>query len=173
MTQTTDPWGDIALTATKDWTTLIPLVFALVVLALVVLVILAAVAVALRYVLRGKTLKAGPLALGDGTEGDRPPAVESRIEALEGAHQELLKVVTPLTGIPDQVATIHERQSQELDFRRTMLVVTAHQTSALKVLLQVTQGTKINGNVDGAIRRMDEAQRTTEDYLVKTATGGR
>lgn len=104
---------------------------------------------------------------------ERTAKTPSRLAALELAHEEMVKAVTPLQLLPDQVAAIHDQQAQEGEFKRTMLVVTGHQTAALSVLLEVTKGKKVNGNVDGALKRMDEAQKATDDYLVKTATGGK
>lgn len=70
-----------------------------------------------------------------------------------------------------RMAAVECQQAREREFQRTMLVVTGHQTAALTVLLEVTKGVKVNGNVDAALERMNAAQMTTDAYLVQTATG--
>jgi hypothetical protein len=75
--------------------------------------------------------------------------------------------------VQPRLASLETHQADEMQFRRTMLTVTGHQTAALTVLLEVTKGRKVNGNVDAALERMKSAEKETDEYLVGVASGGR
>lgn len=100
-------------------------------------------------------------------KGAKTPA---RLAATEKAVAETAKAIAYL---PERVASLEASREDDRQFKRTMLTVTSHQTAALSTLLEVTKGKKVNGNVDKALLRMEEAQQETDRYLVETSTGGK
>lgn len=80
------------------------------------------------------------------------------------------KVLEP---IPARLDAVETQQVSDRAFRRTTLTVIGHQNAALTTLLEVAQGKRVNGNVDRALSRMEDAQRETDEYLIESATNGR
>lgn len=98
-------------------------------------------------------------------KGAKTPA---RLASLEKHQQTTAENVAALAVMPDQVRALEKRQASTEDLNRLTLRVLDHQSAGIRAILEVHKG-KINGNVDDAIRRMDEAEKDTKDFLFGAA----
>lgn len=75
--------------------------------------------------------------------------------------------------LPVRVLNLETQETELRQFQRTILIVSDHHTAALTILLEKAKGKRMNGNLDHALQRMDEARRETSEYLVESATASK